>query len=710
MPSQSPEERAIAQTAAKIAAVGESVEVLAVTTDVSLLATLRAASGAKQRVWHAGDRDQAIELIMAGRVGVIVIDTLATGTESAGFCEQLRAQFPDLVLIVAGGADDQTHLIKQITAGDIFRFLHKPVSTPRARQFIDTAIRRHLEGRTFTPADTVSVSRTLKLKVWIAIGAVVFVVLAVAGALLVFSGREAPVALPPADTITPPTEQTPLEPTVVEPAPEPEIAPPAATRAVTPAAPPPAPLTASQPAPPPVSAENEIAALLAQAGGQLAKGQLVTPMGASALDLYRAVLARDAANRDAHDGLDRLADQLLGNAETAMLEERIDDAARDIEAARSVRPNNVRLAFLSAQLSKERERRFMSLAREAAAKGNHDRARALMERAAQEQRAPSAVLTEARKQLDMVRREDSVESLLARANERLKQDRLVEPANDSARSYIEAALAADAKSVPALQARRALADQLLARGRQATSARDITAATAWLTQAQAMGADRAALRTAQRDLQNLRQASARGDEVSRLTRLLNERIEQNRLIEPVGDSAKAYWQGLRTVDASNAMLQPALQAIGLGLVRQSQQHLRDKRFDDATRSLDEAKSLGYSSTELGALESELATARERAAFLADIVLASQVAREKEVAPRYPTSAQRKGTEGWVDLEFTIAADGTVKDIAVRAAQPTGVFEEAATKAMAQWKYRPLTRNGRAIDQRARMRLRFDIED
>ena len=64
------------------------------------------------------------------------------------FCEQLRTQFPDLVLIVAGTTEDQTQLVKLITSGDIYRFLHKPVSPPRVRQFIEAGIRRHMEGAT----------------------------------------------------------------------------------------------------------------------------------------------------------------------------------------------------------------------------------------------------------------------------------------------------------------------------------------------------------------------------------------------------------------------------------------------------------------------------------------------------------------------------------------------------------------------------------
>jgi outer membrane biosynthesis protein TonB len=39
-----------------------------------------------------------------------------------------------------------------------------------------------------------------------------------------------------------------------------------------------------------------------------------------------------------------------------------------------------------------------------------------------------------------------------------------------------------------------------------------------------------------------------------------------------------------------------------------------------------------------------------------------------------------------------------------------VFEEAAIKAVSQWRYVPLTRNGRPVEQRARLRMRFALEE
>jgi TonB family protein len=678
MPSQTREERSILHAAAQIAAVGETVEVLGLTADQVLLAALKQAVGANQRVWHAPDPEQAVELIMAGRVGVIVIDALTTGMETAAFCERLRAQFPDLVLIVAGGVDEQTHLIKQITAGDVYRFLHKPVSIARARQFVEAAVRRHLEGRTFTPVETAPAPRKLNPRLLIA-GAVVLGMLAIGAGLYAYFAQDVPVVeAVPEEAESPPPIETPA----------------AATEVVAT----PAPL-----------ASEDLAQLLARANVALTQGQLLTPPEANALDLYRAVLARDAANSEAQRGLDRIADQLLGNAENALLEQRIDDAARDIEAARGVRPNNVRLAFLSAQLGKERDRRVVALARDAAAKGNHQRARALIDRALAGQNPRSPTLLEARKDLEQLQRGDSVEELLQLANESMKQDRLYEPAKDNARAYIERALAADPANAAALQARRALADRMLAHGRQAIKARSAGTAATWLTQAEALGADRATLRTAQRELQALRQTTARGEEVSRVLRLMNERIVENQLIEPVDDNAKFYWQQLRTLDASNAALPAAQTGIGVGLLRQTRQALDAQNFDEAQRRVDEAKSIGYQAPELNALEGDIATARERATFLTDVVQAHLLARDKQVAPRYPEAAQRKGVEGWVDLDFTIAVDGAVKDIVVKAAQPVGVFDQAATRALSQWRYRPVIRNGRAVEQRARLRVRFDLD-
>jgi bla regulator protein BlaR1 len=57
-----------------------------------------------------------------------------------------------------------------------------------------------------------------------------------------------------------------------------------------------------------------------------------------------------------------------------------------------------------------------------------------------------------------------------------------------------------------------------------------------------------------------------------------------------------------------------------------------------------------------------------------------------VPARYPLDALRSGVTGKVDLDFRIAADGSVRDVRVLHSQPSGIFEQAATAALRQWRF------------------------
>jgi protein TonB len=81
---------------------------------------------------------------------------------------------------------------------------------------------------------------------------------------------------------------------------------------------------------------------------------------------------------------------------------------------------------------------------------------------------------------------------------------------------------------------------------------------------------------------------------------------------------------------------------------------------------------------------------------------------RQVPPQFPVDAARKRQEGWVELEFTIAADGSVRDVVVARAQPTRVFDREAVRAMQQWTFEPALRNGQAVDSRGRRRINFEL--
>lgn len=61
---------------------------------------------------------------------------------------------------------------------------------------------------------------------------------------------------------------------------------------------------------------------------------------------------------------------------------------------------------------------------------------------------------------------------------------------------------------------------------------------------------------------------------------------------------------------------------------------------------------------------------------------------KKVDPVYPVDAMRTQTEGFVEVEFTVAPDGTVQSVSVLNAKPSRTFEKSAVSAVKQWTFTP----------------------
>jgi periplasmic protein TonB len=81
-----------------------------------------------------------------------------------------------------------------------------------------------------------------------------------------------------------------------------------------------------------------------------------------------------------------------------------------------------------------------------------------------------------------------------------------------------------------------------------------------------------------------------------------------------------------------------------------------------------------------------------------------------INPDYPPRAQSRGIQGWVLVQFTITPAGTVADAKVIDAQPKGIFDEAAVKAVSRWKYNPKVEGGVAVERRGiQVKLTFQLE-
>lgn len=82
-----------------------------------------------------------------------------------------------------------------------------------------------------------------------------------------------------------------------------------------------------------------------------------------------------------------------------------------------------------------------------------------------------------------------------------------------------------------------------------------------------------------------------------------------------------------------------------------------------------------------------------------------------INPDYPQRALSRGIQGWVQVQFTITAAGTVKDAKVVNAEPKNIFDEAALKAIARWRYNPKVQDGVAVERvGVQTIIRFEIEN
>jgi protein TonB len=79
---------------------------------------------------------------------------------------------------------------------------------------------------------------------------------------------------------------------------------------------------------------------------------------------------------------------------------------------------------------------------------------------------------------------------------------------------------------------------------------------------------------------------------------------------------------------------------------------------------------------------------------------------KSAAPEYPPEAYRQRKEGWVEVEFTVDANGNVTDPKVANAEPKGLFNNAALAAVKRWTFKPRMENGKAVEERMSRRIVF----
>ena len=147
------DEKGASLDALRFSLASDIVELVVLTGDEAFLQTLREAVGGARRLWHVLSPDKVSDLLIAGDVGILVLDVLALHEAPSAFIGQIKRQFPDLVVVAAGNRDCESALAGLISKGLVYRFIHKPMSPGRAKLFAEAAVKKYEETRKLT--DTV---------------------------------------------------------------------------------------------------------------------------------------------------------------------------------------------------------------------------------------------------------------------------------------------------------------------------------------------------------------------------------------------------------------------------------------------------------------------------------------------------------------------------------------------------------------------------
>ncbi|HYJ41892.1 MAG TPA: TonB family protein [Steroidobacteraceae bacterium] len=453
-------------------------------------------------------------------------------------------------------------------------------------------------------------------------------------------------------------------------------APAAADSAATPAAGAPAQAKAPAAAAAPAASLDEV---LEKARLAMDERRYIEPAKNNALEHFRTVLQLDPGNAEATEGLKRLGGLLIARARTALDERRFDNALAELEAARSIDPNDQRLVEVDARLDSMRAQTALAQIQATLAAQNFDRAQALLEAAQKDALLPPAQIAQLSKDLDNKRRSVNINRLASSAESRLGSGRLVTPAGDSAKDAIQGLREAGASAELITRLNNDLNQRLLAAARDAAAKGDQAAVAANLAAARENGVSAAVINAASRDITAAAQKQQRtNDDIARFAKAAQDRLASGNLIQPANDSAASNAEQLRKLDVRHPTTVQVVRDVRARLVSEARARLQGGRPTDANALLDAAESLG-GDADLADLRAAVATAQQAVATAAAAPKLPPLKMTRPPRPKYPASA--KGVEGWVRVEFYVTPEGRTERVRVLSSEPAGLFDAAAISAM-----------------------------
>lgn len=654
----------------------QAISVFLLTSDDELWIQLKDLAGDTYNIQQADSIEQTIELAKPGQAGVFIWDIRAESQVNRGLTklQHHSASLVPMVVDKEPASDVVAALVKQRA---ILGRLTLPLTEAHVAQALEASAeeanaRAALFGSHGRSGSSAGASGGMPGKL---IGIIAAAVVAIGGGIYWWMSR------------TPTAEH--------------------ATTAATPTT-----AASSAPAAAATSAakdaqDAQVEPLLAKARAAMRDKRYDDPDNDNALAYFRSVLVYDASNGEARQGLDRIAELLLMRASTAFEQRNYDNALRSIETARSIRPDHPRLAALDAQINQRRGELALAQIQAAMQAQGYDRAQQLIKDAQQTQSVPADVIARLKGELARRQADSELTDTLKLLAARIQQGRLLDPAEDSAKFYLAAARkkAAGANSSQLQSLTQDYGRALLQEARSAAAKQGDT--DRWIGEARDAGVSAREISSLQRDL--AQQAQRPKIDTARTLQLANDRIGQGRLSDPANDSALFYLTTLKAADGKNAALPDLTRRLAAEFVNAARTALDDNRTADADTALQNARALGALATDVAAVDKRLAHSKALEAQRNSIVAAGKLTLTRAISPTYPEDALRTGTEGWVELLFTVDPEGKVGDVEVVNSEPRNVFDRAAINAMKRARYEPVQVDGQAVPQRARFKITFRLD-
>jgi protein TonB len=426
------------------------------------------------------------------------------------------------------------------------------------------------------------------------------------------------------------------------------------------------------------------------------------PKAESALVYYRSVLAQEPDNGEAREGLARIVVVLDERLQAALNDDRYDDAALALAQLKLANADPARLKDAEGKVAAAQIATAID-------RDNPERAAALLRQAETSRALKGDQVARLRADIERQQADTRVKRLIGEIDTRIRDGRLVEPANDSAKYYVGQLRKLPNGAQAGNSQQRVLENAVLDQARAAGVRKQNDELERWLGEARKLGVSSSRITAVRREARPTAAAApAAASDVGRLAALVQTRINEGRLLEPAQDSALYQLGQLRTVDVAGTQYSTSARALSDRLLERGHGAVGERKPDVAQNYAAAARQVGVNEAGVAALEGEIA--QLRAADETPRVSNDQVKRTRYVAPEYPRDAMLRSIEGSVKVRFTIDSDGKVSEALVVSSTGNHVFDKAALSAVRRWRFEPLSVAGEPAQATLETTVVFKLAD